>query len=370
MSRRDRGGGSVFQTPDGRWKATISITINGKRSRRSRTAARKTDALALLNELRNTSTAVLVADVDKLTTEVYLKKWLANVVSTKSRSTTALYTSTVENHIIPHLGQIHVKKLTPIVVEDWLAKLRAASVGTRTIEVAYTTLRNALNHAADRLGVIVTNPTRSIQKPSHEREKIFPFTLQQSVELIEMSDGTRWGAFIRLALSTGIRQGELFGLRWDRLDLVAKTVTIDQQTTEVEGQVLGGQKLKTKAARRVIELTGSTVTALLAHKAWLLKDGIPKCELVFPNKDGTPASRGNFRARVWKPLLAEAGFDYRGFHHVRHTYATLALGAGTPAPVVALTLGHAKASITLDIYAHVLDSHTAAATATMQRLLG
>lgn len=370
MSRRGNGEGTVVQLPNKKWKAVVSIVVNGKRRRPSRTTVRKSDAYAALVELRALAHQHSIISSREITVEAYLVAWLRDVVAARSASTHDLYKSTVDNHIVPHLGTILLAKLRALELQGWIAHLQRSNLGTRTVEVAYTTLRNALNHAADRLGMIPANPLKRIKKPSHAQEEIIPLTMKESLLLLELTTGSRYHAFYRLALSTGMRQGELLGLRWDHVDIKSSRVLIDQQATEIRGVVRAGQKLKTESSRRSITLTPATVEALQTHRAILMKEGNAGRDLVFPSREGDIGSRGNFRVRVWKPLLAEADIKYRGFHHVRHTYATIALGAGTPIAVVSQTLGHSKVSITHDIYSHVLESHTKAATATMARLFG
>lgn len=369
---RGNGEGTVFQLPSGKWKAQITIFKDGKRSRPSRICDRKSDAYAKLSELKTEAVAPACPAVVKsvLLMKDYLSMWLKDVVSTKSPSTIDLYGSTVKNHVNPYIGDKPLHELRPLDMQTWIADLQRSGVGSRTVEVAYTTLRNAMNHAADRLELIPKSPLKKISKPSHEREEIFPLNLEESRRVIRLTEGTRYHALMRLAISTGMRQGELFGLRWDRVDFKNNTVTIDQQVTEIRGALRVGVKLKTRCSRRVLQITEETCQAIRVQRAILMTEGNASSELVFPSPEGGAMSRGNFRVRVWKPLLSEAEIAFRGFHHVRHTYATLALGELTPIAVVSKTLGHSKVSITHDIYSHVLPEHTQAATATMARLLG
>jgi integrase len=101
-----------------------------------------------------------------------------------------------------------------------------------------------------------------------------------------------------------------------------------------------------------------------------MRQGNAASPLVFCSPRGGILRRSDFRVRHWNPLLKLLGLDHRGMHHLRHTYATLALGTGVPVHVVARVLGHSKPSITLDIYSHVLSSQQAEATEAMRRLFG
>jgi integrase len=168
-----------------------------------------------------------------------------------------------------------------------------------------------------------------------------------------------------------MRQGELFGLLWEHVDLPGGKLRIVQAAAEVAGKV-SIRSPKTANSARVVELPPVAVKALKEHRAILMKEGNAGSDLVFPAPRGGLIPRSTFRHRYWLPILKHknVGAAPRGFHHTRHTYATLALGAGVPVHVVSRVLGHSKASTTLDIYAHVLQAHQTAATEAAQRLFG
>lgn len=370
--KKANGEGTVIELPNGKFKAIISVEVNGKRRRPSRTASKRSDAYALLLQLRAEAAKnpTAFADADNIDVKTYLESWLDGVVSQASESTKDLYKTTVENHIAPKIGQIRLRKLNGLQIQEWITGLQRDEVGTRTVELAYTTLRNALNYACDRLDLIPKNPVLRIPKPAHKRKDIFPFEEAESARLIDMSDGTRDGALIRMGVSNGPRQGELFGLKWTKVDLKKGTMLIDVQVTEQRGILRVDVPLKTESSRRLLELTPETVESLKRHRAILMAEGNAGSPFVFPAPEGGPQSRGNFRIRVWKPLLVEAGLKHRGFHHVRHTYAAISLGANCPIAVLSKTLGHAKISITMDTYGHLLEGQTKAAKDIMTKKFG
>jgi integrase len=174
---------------------------------------------------------------------------------------------------------------------------------------------------------------------------------------------------MQLAITTGMRQGELFGLEWRRIEFSASRLRVEQAVAEVNG-VLHIRKPKTKRGLRTINLTPDTLAALDAHRTLILKRGRAASALVFPAIEGGPQSRINFGHRFWRPLLTRTELDYRGAHNLRHTYATIALGAGVPVHVVSQIMGHSKPSITHDIYAHVLQADQQHATTAMTRIFG
>jgi integrase len=369
MARRANGEGSVFQTNGGQWKVAITVgTADGKSRRISRNARSQKDGVAILRKLRGEDGAapsVIVA----ATLAAFLDSWLSeHVKAHKAPATESLYRSMVERVIVPRLGTIPLTRLRTSHVQSFADALVNDKVKPRTRQVAFAVLRGALRHAV-RIGNISTDPTIGIEKPQHERKEVFPFSAEDVKSLLTITKGTRWHAMVMLAVTSGMRQGELFGLEWSNVDLKAGGLRIVQAAAEVRGKVTI-RKPKTKSSVRVIELPKAVIGALHDHRAIMLKEGHAANKLVFPAPEGGLMSRSTFRHRYWLPMLTKAKLKARGFHHTRHSYATIALGAGVPVHVVCKVLGHAKPSTTLDIYAHVLQAHQAAATDAMQRLFG
>ena len=368
MSRkRANGEGCITKEKSGRYRVVISVWINGKRERRSRTAWKHADAVALLDELRGDASKML--DVRKITLQQHLTEWLEKIVIQKNKraaNTIESYRRAIEKQICPTLGRILLKRLSPDDIESWVYSLITEKVGSRTIENAFKILRSGLKWAL-RIRRIIDDPIAEISKPSHVSDDICPFSLEESKKILAASDGTRAHAMVALGIKAGMRSGELFGLPWRNVDLKSATIWIDQQAVEING-TRTIEKPKTKCSIRSVNLTPDAVEALRAHKAILLREGNAGSELVFPAPGGGIESRANFRQRVWLKLLKKAGVKPRGFHHTRHTYATLSLAAGVDVAVVSKQLGHAKTSITYDIYHHVLPDHKMEGTQTMSKL--
>ena len=366
--RRTNGEGSIFREKSGRYRIAVTRWEGGKRVRKTKIAWTNADALAALEELRGDTTV----PTGEMTVATYLQRWLKNSVDQeKQPSTYDSYKNAINNHISNRIGHHRIKKLTAIHVEEWLAEMKRQEVGTRTIENAFKILRSAMVRAV-ALDLIAKNPCGAIDKPSHEAEQISPFTLQESRLLLSATQGHRYHAVLQLALTAGMRQGEIFGLEWKNIDWKKKTVTISQQVISVGGETIV-KAPKSKASIRTIMLTDGCLEALRQHQSLMLKEGHGGNKFVFCAPEGGLIGRSTFRSRFWQPLLKTMkpkAIPHRGFHHTRHTYATLALGASVPLPVVSKNLGHSKVSITSDIYAHVLEEHATAATKTMSRLLG
>lgn len=369
MSRkRANGEGCISKEKSGRYRVSISVWVNGQRVRRTKTAWKHADALAHLENLRSEASSGLL-HIKGLTVQKHLHEWLDKIITKKKKrteNTIESYRLAVDNHIVPRLGSMLLKQLTTEDIETWVSELSDDGVGSRTIENAFKILRSGLKWASLTKRV-VTDPIAGVSKPSHEPEEIFPFTIEESRKIVTESEGTRWHAMIYLGLTTGMRTGELLGLQPEKIDWTNHTILVDQQATEIKG-VRKLAKPKTKASCRTVRITPEAAAVILAHQAILMKEGLAGAGILFPNTLGSIESRANFRQRVWLPLLKKVGIESRGFHHTRHTYATLSLAAGDDIAVVSKQLGHSKISITYDLYHHVMPDQQAKAVQTMSRL--
>jgi integrase len=154
-----------------------------------------------------------------------------------------------------------------------------------------------------------------------------------------------------MAAYTGMRWGELAGLRTDRLNLLRKQVQVSEILVEVDGRHSFGPP-KTKESRRTIALNAKLVEALAEH----LRLFPPNVHvgLVFTGPNGSPLRRSNFARRVWRPACKRVGLDGVSFHSLRHTAATLMIAGGADAKKVQRRLGHANIRMTYDLYGHLL----------------
>lgn len=378
-SKNANGDGTVFQLPNGKWRACVSLgrKPDGKRNRPCKTCRSRADAVQWRREMLASKDAIQVRS--SLTLMEFLDTWLGHVKATHAPGTWDSYSRACENHIIPAIGRTPLSDVRPATVRAMVTELQTAGVGSRTIENAFIILRTALGLAAKE-GTIPRNPCSDVAKPKHSGEEIFPFIADEARTIMEATESHRLHALVVLAFSTGMRQGELFGLEWGDIEFqagdtrrepanCAGVVRIERQATDISGRVIV-KPPKSEASRRRIELTEKCVSALLERRRRSVTEGQIANPLVFPGTRGAYLRRGTFRTRFWKPLLERLKIEYRGFHHVRHSYATLALSAGVPLPTVSQILGHARQSTTLDIYSHVLPTHQSVATESITRLFG
>jgi integrase len=234
-----------------------------------------------------------------LTVEQYLTSWLTDSVKgTVSRATFDGYKRDVHHHIIPHLGRRKLKELTPVDIRRLYRKMAEKGLKDRSIEYVHTTLRKSLKAAiVDRL--INYNPTdgvKPIKTPTGTAKESKALTPYQVKVLLEAAAGSRFEALYVVAIYTGLRRGELLGLKWTDTDLDAGTLMV-RRSLDVDGTF---KAPKNQAARRTLKLTPRALDALKVHKvhqnAARLQAG-PRWQdhnLVFPNTVGKPMNAGNF----------------------------------------------------------------------------
>jgi integrase len=171
-----------------------------------------------------------------------------------------------------------------------------------------------------------------------------------------------------LAVTAGMRLGELFGLQWPDIDLAKATLMVRRTLCELEGELFVSEP-KTAKGRRRIDLPKMAVDALWRHKKRMLVEGFAAVEWVFCNSHGGPLRRSHFHANDFKPLLKRAKLPAIRFHDLRHTSATLLLSAGVHPKIVQERLGHSQISVTLDTYSHVLPTMQVEAASRLDELL-
>jgi integrase len=213
-----------------------------------------------------------------------------------------------------------------------------------------------------------------VDPPRVRTPEMRPLTPTEARELLQAAESNRLKALYVLAVTTGMRQGEILGLGWEDVDLEAGVVRVRRTLTLAKG----GPRLtepKTRGSRRSIRLTTSAVEALERHRERQEGEGVAKGDewndmgLVFCTRRGTPIRRDNLHDKYWKPLLRRSGLPDIRFHDLRHTCATLLLTKGVHPKIVSEMLGHSSIAITLDTYSHVIPGLGDAAARAMEDAL-
>ena len=387
-ARRGRGEDSVYQMPDGSWEGAISLGADPGTGRRRRKKVRRPTKAEVLTELKRLraggADGLVVGPKDRLTLGAWLDRWLADVAAVQVRpKTLQSYRLVVEKHIRPFLGAAAVAVVTPATLQGYLASRARAGAASRQMQIALVVLRQALDNAR-RMGLVVHNVCADVDAPKHQKGTAEVLDLAGAKALLAAawarSQGD--GALLEIAIDTGARQGELFGMQWGDIDLAAGRWTVDHNLVELtvaaaeeagavgQGEVVAAGLLltetpKTDDGRRAIDLSARAADVLREHHE---RAGRPTTGFVFTGSRGSPLRNRNF-GRVLRDLLDAAGLPEITFHALRHTTATVLLDAGLPAHVVSRRLGHRDVATTLRIYAHVLRAAEQRASAVMGDLL-
>jgi integrase len=336
-------------------------------------AKNKTECWRKLNTAMADGDRGILPGPADLTVEQYLTSWLADSVKgTVSRATYDGYRRDVHHHIIPELGRRKLKELTPGDIRRLYRKMAEKGLKDRSIEYVHTTLRKSLKAAVvDRL--ITHNPTdgvKPIKTPTGAAKESKALDPYQVKALLDAASGSRFEALYRVAIHTGLRRGELLGLKWTDADLESGTLTV-RRSLDVDGTF---KTPKNRAAKRTLKLTRQALNALQTHKAHQNAERLQAGsrwrdhDLVFPNTLGKPMNAGNLYRREFQPLLEKAGFANEGFtiHSLRHTFATTLAEKGVHPSTAQKMLGHSDIRMTLAIYTHATDGMQDTATAALE----
>jgi integrase len=368
--QRGRGEGSIFMRKEGLWVAEISLEDGRRKTLYAKTKAEAAERLRHVQ--REIDEGRFIYD-DSQTVAQYLRNWLVTKQIEMRPSAFRRVEEHVRLRLIPALGQTRLTKVTPQQIQALYAESLTRDLAPSTVRGMHFTLRNALETAVEQ-SMLSRNPAQAVKKPRQLRPEMQVLNAEQARALIEVARGERLEALYLLALHTGMRQGELLGLRWKDVHLDLNSLHV---TTTVSWDATGYHfgEPKTKRSRRHIALSPIIVSALQAHRTRQLGEQLKAGAtwqdhgLVFPSLLGTPQSPSNIRTRSLNRILKRARLPLIRFHDLRHTAATLALSANVNPKIVSEMLGHSSVAFTLDTYSHVLPTMQTDAAAVMDRVL-
>jgi len=360
MPKRGNGEGSVYRTKNGLWRGSYWVPTAAGLKRRYVSGKTRQECSKKLTKAMADRDGGLVFDAGSLTVGEHVTRWLEDSARGTVRvSTFERYEQITRLHVVPALGVVKLKSLTPAHLRNLYRERLDAGSAPASIHKLHTLLHKSLAQAVND-GLIPRNVSDSLKLPRIDREEIDPLTAEEANRLIEAAAGDRLEAVYIVAIHTGLRQGELLSLRWEDLDLEADALRVRRTLTRTKGTYSVGEP-KTKKSRRTVRLTTGAVAALRGHLERQLEE-IDRLGslyqpggLVFASETGGIINPSNLRNRSFAKLLRRAGLpaDTR-FHDLRHTCATLLLSRNVNPKVVSEMLGHATIAITLDTYSHVL----------------
>lgn len=367
--------GQLIARGEGTWLVRVyrGRADNGTRRYLNRTVhGTKKQAQRLLTKLlREHDTGELV-EPTRETVGKYLDRWLRDAAKPRVQPRTLHdYRGLVRRYIRPALGDLRLHQLTPMQIQALYAEMQERGLSPRTVRYAHAVLRSALGQAV-KWRLLPNNPATAVELPKRERREMKALDPKQAGRFLEAAKEDRFAALWSLLVTTGLRPGEAFALRWKDLD--GDRVRVSRALVKRAGLETTFAAPKTDRSRRSVTLPASTVAALRTHRAKQAEEKLAATEytdldLIFATQTGGPLSLPNLTRRHFKPLLEAAGLPPMRLYDLRHTAATLLLAAGEHPKIVSERLGHATITLTLDTYSHVLPDMQAASAEKLEGLL-
>lgn len=349
-----------------RWAYVVDAAPPGapRQQRRRAGFPTKSAALEAMHRLQAAVAGGTFVEPSRQTVGKYLTEWVAGISGEVRGGTWRGYRDNVHNHLTPRIGDVPLQALSANRVRALYQELATggrlrdgAGLSVKSVHNLHLTLRKALADAV-RDRVLLSNPADHAHRLPNDRPEMRTWSAPQLAAFLASVRDDPDFALWRLAATTGMRRGEVVGVRWHDVDMDGARVAIVQQRVRgADG--LGFGPPKTAKARRSVALDPATVAALRAHRRRQAEDrlafgpGYQDADLVFARADGSPLDPDTVSA-TFDRLLKLARLPRIRLHDLRHTHATLALAAGVHPKVVQERLGHANIQTTMDIYSHTI----------------
>ena len=376
--RRANGEGNLRKRKDGRWEGRYTAGRDpdtGKAIYKNVLGKSQAEAKAKLKQAIEKAKGLDAAKVGRYTVGQWMEVWFEHYAKVKVRpSSHQTYRGYIDNHIKPSIGKIPLEKLTSLELQKLYKRLletdrvdrlesrhQAKGLSHKTVRNIHQIISSAMKLAQDQK-LIGGNPTEGCALPRLEHKEMQTLPVEQLQSFLREAKDSGVFELYYLELATGLRRGELLGLKWEDIDLERGDLRVKRQISRINGEVVEAP-LKTKNAYRTLPLAADTIDVLKAQRK---KTG--DSPWVFPSPTGGPISPDSVLHMLHR-VLKRAGLPRIRFHDLRHTFATLALQNGVDVKTVSGMLGHFSAGFTLDTYAHVTTASQRQAAKTMGGIL-
>lgn len=307
----------------------------------------------------------LYTEPSKISFGEWLDRWLLEYKKGNiNEHTYESYQSLINIHIKPALGTEKIANLQGDQLQAFYnQKLKngrhdgKAGLSTRMVRYIHGIIKQALDKAL-KLGWVTRNIADDTDPPKLKSKQIKPLTEDQILTLFNVVKDDRFYAAYVLLVTTGLRRGELLGLKWDCVDLEQGIIIVKRQLIPLNRRLELQETTKSNSSRRQVALTDDAIRELTAHKKHqdeekqILSGTYQDNNLVFAREDGSFIEPRSFTKRFQR-FLIRAGLPKVGLHNLRHTHATLLLNRGIHPKIVQERLGHSSITITLDLYSHL-----------------
>ena len=351
--RRTAGEGTINQLPSGSWRA--QVTLKGRRL--SHTSKNQQAAREWIRKIQDQIDQGLTYDDERTTLGTFLEGWLATKKSQLRTASSEQYFRMSRSYIEPQLGSIRMKNLDSGRIQEFYDELSKSGKGAGTIRMVHVVLHMCLEHAKN-LGLVGRNPAEFCKLPKPLKTEMSIWDEDQINKFLVFIQGHRNENLYHLALATGMRRGELLGLKWQDVDWVNHRLLIRRQCCHPKSGGFIFQEPKTKLGIRSVTLGKDLIDRLRAQMAnidlmrKISRDRWRDYDLVFPSMIGKPQI-GNNVSLEFNKLVAQSGLPGIRFHDCRHTAASIMLSHGIPAVIVAGMLGHSISTL-MTTYTHFI----------------
>ena len=376
--RRANGEGNIRKRKDSRWEGRYTAGRNpatGKAIYKNVLGKTQAEVKEKLKKAIEETKGLNIAKAESYTVGQWMDVWYEYYAQIKVRpSSHKTYEGYIKNHIKPSIGSIPLTKLTTLDLQRLYQKLltegrvdrleaqnQPKGLSPKTVRNINQVISSAM-HLAIQQHLIAQDPTDGCALPKTEHREMQTLSADQLAAFLLEAKHSGVFEMYYIELATGLRRGELLGIKWEDIDFANQTLRVRRQVGRINGEVREAP-LKTKNAYRTISL-GTDAIGVLKQQ----REKQPSSSYVFPSPTGGPIAPDSVLHMLHR-VLDRAGLPEIRFHDLRHTFATLALQNGVDVKTVSGMLGHFSAGFTLDTYAHVTTAAQKKAAKTMGEVL-
>ena len=362
--KRANGEGNIRKRKDGRWEGRYTAghdPVTGKQIIKNVLGKTQAEVKEKLKKALVEAGQVDFAKSGKYTVGAWMDEWFENVAKIKVRpSSHQTYKGYIDNHIKPNIGNIPLEKLTTMDLQKFYLNLltkgrverieskeQSKGLSAKTVRNINQVISSAMDLAVAQK-IILVNPTNACELPKVEHQEMQTIPAEQLQAFLDEARATGVYEMYYIELATGLRRGELLGLKWQDVDWKNGIIKVRRQVARIDGEIVEAP-LKTKNSYRAVTISPQAIEVLKQQKA---KTKELKEPYIFPSSNGGPISPDSVN-NMLKRVLERAGIPKVRFHDLRHTFATIALQNGVDIKTLSSMLGHYSAGFTLDTYTHV-----------------
>ncbi|MBT3787135.1 MAG: site-specific integrase [Alphaproteobacteria bacterium] len=360
--------GHIKKRAKGSWSIVIDLgrDATGKRKQKWHTVkGTKKEAEAELNRILNEINSGEYVEPSRMLVRDYLQRWLKDYAEpTVSPKTYERYAQVIRDNIDPTLGNYHLSKLKPLHIQSFYTdsltngrKDGKGGLAAQTVLHFHRLLHKAFSQAV-KWQLLARNPVDAVEPPRPERREMNAIDETDTAQLLEKLAGSALFTPVLMAVTTGLRRGEILALRWKDVDFDEGRITVNQ-SLEQTAKGIRFKSPKTERSRRQVPLPSVTLDVLKDHKRSQNEERLrlgpvyQNQDIVFPRPDGSPTPPDSFSTR-FADFIRRSGLKHIRLHDLRHSHATQLLLQGVHPKIVSERLGHSNIGITLDTYSHVL----------------